>query len=95
MKNLAGVNLAKVGGGICESPKFKMAAIGQVDNCILSVLAHITALDLGSVVIWGKELISDVSFIDLHTAYLDSKFKMAAVGHFEYNFNNFAYSAAQ
>ena len=63
-----------------------MAAVGQVDNCILSVLAHITALDLGSGVIWGKELISDVSFIVLHTAYMECKFKMAAVGHFEYKF---------
>ena len=42
-----------------------MAAVGQIDNCILSVLAHITALDLGSGVIWGKEFISDVSFIVL------------------------------
>ena len=72
-----------------------MAAIGQVHNCILSVLAHIASLDLGSGVIWGKEFISDVSFIDLHTAYLDSKFKMAAVDYFPYNFNNLAYSAAQ
>ena len=46
-----------------ESPKFKMAAVGQVDNCIVSVLAHIAALDLASEVIWGKEFISDVSFI--------------------------------
>ena len=60
-----------------------MAAVGQVDNCILSVLAHIAALDLGFGVIWGKEFISDVSFIVLHTAYLESNFKMAAVGHFE------------
>ena len=72
-----------------------MAAVGQVDNCILSVLAHIAALDLGFGVIWGKEFISDVSFIFLYTAYLESNFKMAAVGHFEYNFNNLAYSAAQ
>ena len=72
-----------------------MAAVGQVDNCILSVLAQIAALDLGSGLIWGKELIFDVSFIVLHTAYLESKFKMAAVGHFEYNFNNLTYSAAQ
>ena len=70
-------------GGICESPKFKMAAVGQVDNCILSVLAHIAALYLGFGVIWGKEFISDVSLIVLHTAYLESNFKMAAVGHFE------------
>ena len=67
-------------GGICESPTFKMAAVGQVDNCIFSVLAHIAALDLGSGVIWGKEFISEVSFIVLHTAYLESKFKIA-VGH--------------
>ena len=60
-----------------------MAAVGQVDNCILSVLALIAAPDLGSGVIWGKEFISYVSFIVLHTAYLESKFKMAAVGHFE------------
>ena len=39
-----------------------MAAVGQVDTCILSVLAHIAALDLGFGVIWGKEFISDVSF---------------------------------
>ena len=62
-----------------------MAAVGHVDNCILSVLAHIAALDWGSGVIWGKELIFDVSFIVLHTAYPESK----------YNFNNLAYSAAQ
>ena len=43
-------------GGICESPKFKMAAVGHVDNCILSVLAHIAALDLGSGVIWGNPI---------------------------------------
>ena len=59
-----------------------MAAVGQVDNCILNVLAHIAAQDLGSGVIWGKEFISDVSFIVLHTADLETKFKMAAVGHF-------------
>ena len=59
-----------------------MAAVGQVDDCILSVLAHIAALDMGPGVIWGKEFISDVSFIVLHTDYLESKFKMAAVGHF-------------
>ena len=56
-----------------------MAAVGQVDNSIFSVLAHIAALDLGSGVIWGREFISDVRFIVLHTAYLESKFKMAAV----------------
>ena len=71
-----------------------MTAVSQVDNCILSVLAHIAALDLGSGILGGKELISDVSFIVLHTAYLESKLKMAAVGHFEYNFDNLAYSAA-
>ena len=60
-----------------------MATVGHVDNCILSVLAHIAALDLGSGIIWGKELISDVSFIVLDTAYPESKFKMPAVGHFE------------
>ena len=43
-----------------------MAAVGQVDNCILSVLAHIAAPDLASEFIWGKEFISDVSFIVLH-----------------------------
>ena len=63
-----------------------MAAVGQVDDCILSVLAHIAALDLGSGVIWDKELISDITFIVLHSAYLESKFKITAVGHFEYNF---------
>ena len=72
-----------------------MAPVGQVDNCILSVLAHIAALDMGSGDIWGKEFISDVSFIVLHTAYPESKFKMAAIGHFEYYFNNLAYSVAQ
>ena len=82
MKNLAGGDPRESVGGICESPKFKMAAVGQVDNCILSV-------------IWGREFISDVGFIVLHTAYLESKFKMAAVAYFEYNFNNLAYSAAQ
>ena len=60
-----------------------MAAVGHVDYCILSVLAHIAALDLGFGVIWDKEFIFDVSFIVLHTAYPKSKFKMAAVGHFE------------
>ena len=60
-----------------------MAAVGQVDNCNLSVLAHIAALYLGFGVIWGKEFIHDVSFIVLHTAYLESNIKMAAVGHFE------------
>ena len=40
-----------------------MAAVGHVDTCILSVLAHIAALDLGYGVIWGKEFISDVSFM--------------------------------
>ena len=72
-----------------------MAAVGQFDICISSVLAHIAAPDLGFGVIWGKKFISDVSFIVLHMAYLESNFKMAAVGHFEYNFNNLAYSAAQ
>ena len=35
-------------GGICDSPKFKMAAVGQFDHCVLNGLAYIAALDLGS-----------------------------------------------
>ena len=66
-----------------------------VNHCIFSVLAHIATLDLDPGVIWGKKFISDVSFIVLHTDYRESKFKMAAVGHFEYTFDNLAYSAAQ
>ena len=40
-----------------------MAAGGQFDHCVLNGLAYIAALDLGSGVIWGKELIYDVRFI--------------------------------
>ena len=50
-------------GGICESRKFKMAAVGQFDRCVLN------GLDLGFGVIWGKEFIYDVRFIVLQPAY--------------------------
>ena len=52
-KKISGGDPRESVGGICESPKFKMATVGQVDNCILSVLAHITALDLGLGVTFG------------------------------------------
>ena len=57
-------------GGINDRPKFKMAAVGQFDHCVLNGLAYIAALDLGSGVIWGKEFSYDVRFIVLQTTYL-------------------------
>ena len=40
-----------------------MAPVGQFDNFILNVWG----------VLWGKELISNVSFVFSHTAYLEYK----------------------
>ena len=76
MKILAGVTLAKVWAEFVRAQNSKWPpSAGLIIVYILSVLAHIAALDLGSGVIWGKEFISDVSFIVLHTAYLDPNSK--------------------
>ena len=47
-----------------------MATVGQFDYCVLTGLAYISALDMGSGVTLGKEFISDVSFIILHNLWL-------------------------
>ena len=67
-------------GGICESPKFKMATAGQFDYCILNGLANISALDVVCGVTLRKEfLMLIVAWPPL--AILNMRMRRGQVGH--------------